>query len=166
MKNTRIFIKELIPYLLIVIIVLILKCYVFSTILVNGTSMENTLHDNDFMIINKIGIKINPIKRFDIVVIERPDDKLIKRIIGLPGETVEYKNNKLYINGKEVTDNYGKNETSDFGPIKLEDNQYYVLGDNRTVSIDSRYIGPINKNKILGKANLILYPFNRFGIKK
>ena len=165
MDKSKKVIKELIPYVVIIIVVLLVKQYVFSTISVDGNSMETTLYNNDFMILDKISVKFNKINRFDIVVIKQPKERLIKRVIGLPGEVIEYKDNRLYINGKEIKDNYGSNKTDDFGPIKLNDNQYYVLGDNRKISADSRYFGPFSKDQILGKANLVLFPFNRFGFK-
>ena len=93
------------------------------------------------------------------------NEKLIKRVIGLPGETVEYKDGKLYIDGKVMKDEYSKSTTNDFDKVTLGKDEYFVLGDNRAVSIDSRRLGPINKKDILGKARLVIFPFNRFGIK-
>lgn len=163
MKKTKKVIKELIPYIIIIIVVSLVKKFIFTPVIVNGPSMMNTLHDKDIMILDKIGVKLNGIDRFDIVVIQTESSKIIKRIIGLPGETVEYKNNKLYINGKELNDPYGSEVTYDFEKVKIPENSYYVLGDNRTNSIDSRILGVISKNDILGHATFIIYPFNRFG---
>ena len=158
------FIKEYLPYLLIIILVILFKRYVMSPVKVNGTSMMNTLHHGDIMILNNSAYYFNDIKRFDIVVIKEDNEYIIKRVIGLPGEKVEYKNNKLYINNKLIKDNYGKATTDDF-KYKVEKNSYFVLGDNRTNSMDSRVFGSFKKKDILGKTNLIIFPFNRFGTK-
>ena len=156
---------ELIPYVAIIIIVLLIKQFLFTTVIVHGASMENTLHDRDIMFLDKIGTKLFGINRFDIVVVDTDNNKIIKRVIGLPGETVEYRNNKLYINGKELEDNHSSKYTSDFGPITLDNNSYYVLGDNRTNSVDSRMIGSISKSEIIGHARFIIFPLTRFGVR-
>lgn len=159
------FLKEYLPYIIIIILVLLIKRFVVSPIKVNGDSMYSTLKDKDIMILNIIGYRFDNIKRFDIVVVDGEDEYLIKRIIGLPGEKIEYKNNKLYVNGKLVKDNYGKKVTKDF-KTKVPKGSYFVMGDNRTNSLDSRYFGAFKKNKILGKTNFTIFPFNRFGKKK
>ena len=164
MKDIKGIILGLLPYIVILVVVLLIKQFIFTNVVVHGSSMENTLHDKDIMIMDKIGIKIRGIKRFDIVVVKNDGSRLIKRVIGLPGETIEYKDNQLYVNGKKVKDNHGGDKlTSDIKPITLGKNEYYVLGDNRTNSVDSRIIGPIEKNKIIGHARFIIFPFNRFG---
>lgn len=163
MDNIKKIGKEIIPYLVIIILVLLIKAFIFTPVIVNGPSMMTNLHDKDIMILDKIGMKINGINRFDIVVIQTSQSKIIKRVIGLPGEIIEYKDNKLYINDKEVEDPYPSQITSDIERQLIPENTYYVLGDNRTDSVDSRILGPIDKNKILGHATFIIYPFNRFG---
>ena len=155
--------KELLPYIIIIIVVIIIRTFIFTPVVVNGPSMMNTLHNGDVMILDKIGMKIGGIKRFDIVVIQTGKTKIIKRVIGMPGETISYHDNKLYINGKEVSDNHSNEITYDFEEVKIPDGEYYVLGDNRTDSVDSRILGTIPKNEILGHATFIIYPFNRFG---
>lgn len=155
--------KELLPYIIIIIVAIIIRTFIFTPVVVNGPSMMNTLHNGDVMILDKIGMKLGGIKRFDIVVIQTGKTKIIKRVIGLSGETISYKNNKLYINGKEVSDNHSNEITYDFEEVKIPDGEYYVLGDNRTDSVDSRILGTIPKNEILGHATFIIYPFNRFG---
>ena len=157
--------KEYLPYVVILVLVLIIKYNVVAPIRVNGRSMNNTLKDGDIMILNIIGYKTSNLKRFDIVVVDNGKDYLIKRVIGLPGEEVEYIDNKLYINGKLVKDKYGNGNTSNF-KVKVKNNSYFVLGDNREDSLDSRYYGFFNKKKILGKTNFTVFPFNRFGNKK
>ena len=159
------FIKELIPYVLIIIAVLLFKKYLYAPIKVNGESMMNTLHDKDIMILDIIDYKIHGLKRFDIVVVDEGSELIIKRVIGLPGELVEYKNNKLYINGKKVNDKYASEKTEDFS-VLVPKNEYFVLGDNRTNSLDSRVFGTFSKDKILGKTSMTLFPFNRWGNKE
>ena len=163
--------KEIYIYILIIVLVLLFRKFVATPVKVNGDSMINTLKDKDIMILDKISYRFKKIKRFDIVVIKEKDEYLIKRIIGLPGETIEYKNNKLYIDNKYIKENFSHKKTSDFF-IKTEDDNtipkdsYFVLGDNRENSTDSRIIGFIKKENILGKTSLTIFPFNRFGIKK
>lgn len=124
--------------------------------------MHPTLQDKEFMILNKISLK-QGINRFDIVVVQENNKYIIKRVIGLPGESVMYKDNKLYINGKVIEDNYSKTTTNDFDNVVLGENEYFVMGDNRAVSSDSRIIGPVNIKNIKGKTNLIIFPFNKIG---
>ena len=159
------FVKEYLPYILVIILVILIKRFVVSPIKVNGSSMMNTLHDGDIMILNSAAYYFDDIKRFDIVVINEGDEFIIKRVIGLPGETVEYKENQLYINGKLIKCNYSDEPTEEF-KYKVEKDSYYVLGDNRTNSMDSRVFGTFKKNKIIGKTSLTIFPFNRFGQKK
>lgn len=158
--------KELIPYAVIIITVVLIRTFLVTPIKVNGTSMMNTLSHGDTMILNKIGMKINEIKRFQIVVIKTDDSYLIKRVIGLPGESIEYKEGKLYINDKVINDPYYKNNTLDFEKMKISEDNYFVMGDNRGNSIDSRIIGTISKNDILGTTKVIIFPIRNIGIAK
>lgn len=165
------FIKEISVYVIIILIIILLKMYVISPIRVNGTSMDPTLENGDIMILNKIGYRITKIKRFDIVVIKYKDELLIKRVIGLPGEKIKYENNTLYVNGKKLDEKFEKSYTYNFslkeiGSTTVPDDSYFVLGDNREVSKDSRSIGFIDREDIVGKSSLTLFPFNRLGIKK
>ena len=165
------FIKEISVYVIIILIIILLKIYVISPIRVNGTSMDPTLENGDIMILNKIGYRITKIKRFDIVVIKYKDELLIKRVIGLPGEKIKYVNNTLYVNGKKLDEEFDKTYTYNFslkeiGSTTVPDDSYFVLGDNREVSKDSRSIGFIDREDIVGKSSLTLFPFNRFGTKK
>lgn len=164
--NINNILRHIVSYVLVIGIALLIKFFVFSPIKVNGTSMEPNLKDGDIMIMNEIGYYLNGVNRFDIVVVNTNDEKIIKRIIGLPGEKVEYKDNKLYINDKEIVENFKHGETNDFSLLELgietiPQNHYFVVGDNRGNSKDSRSIGVINKDRIVGKANLIIFPFDR-----
>lgn len=134
--------------------------------------MLPNLKDKEMLILSKISYRLSSIKRFDVVVLDESkidsDDKLIiKRVIGLPGDYIEYKDDVLYINGKEVKENYERDVTEDFklenicACSKIPENKYLVLGDNRGISKDSRYIGLIDKKYIKGKAVFRLFPLNK-----
>ena len=130
--------------------------------------MVPTLLDGDIMILDKIGYRINGLKRFDIVVIKYNNEKIIKRVIGLPGDYIEYKDNILYVNGKEIKEEYKRDITNNFslkdlGYEKIPENKYLVLGDNRSISKDSRIIGFIDKEDIEGYTGIIVFPFKRIG---
>lgn len=130
--------------------------------------MVPTLLDGDIMILDKIGYRINGLKRFDIVVIKYNNEKIIKRVIGLPGDYIEYKDNILYVNGKEIKEEYKRDITNNFslkdlGYEKIPENKYLVLGDNRSISKDSRIIGLIDKENIEGYTGIIVFPFKRIG---
>lgn len=156
-------VREALPYVVIIVVILLVKAYIFTPVIVNGPSMMNTLHNKDVMILDKIGMRLKEIDRFDIVVIKTNHNKIIKRVIGLPGEIIEYKDNQLYINGSKVEEPYGTGITYDFEEVQIPEDSYYVLGDNRQDSVDSRVLGTIPKQDILGHATFIIYPFNRFG---
>ena len=158
------FINDLIPYIIIVIVVVLFRTFIMTPAVVDGLSMYDTLNDHDIVIINKIVMKTNNRNRFDIVVLKNntDGDKIIKRVIGLPGEKIEYKDNKLYINGKEIEDNFKTNETTDF-TAETKENEYFVLGDNRELSKDSRYLGNFKKENIIGKVDFRFYPFDKLG---
>ena len=165
MEKFKKILLEICSYGLIIFIVLFIKFYVVSPIRVNGSSMYNPLPDGDIMILNEFLYRFKEIARFDIVVVEEEGELLIKRVIGMPGEVIECKNNIIYINEKRLKDKYAYSETSDFSKIELGNDEYFVLGDNRSVSIDSRKYGAYKSKNIKGKANFIIYPFSRFGSK-
>ena len=166
-------IKNILSYVLVIVIALLIKNYIFTPIRVNGSSMEPTLKDGDIMILNEIGYHLNGVKRFDIVVVKKSDnndddERIIKRVIGLPGETVAFKDNKLFINGEVVEENFSHDVTHNFDLSEIDetiipDDYYFVVGDNRGNSKDSRIIGLINKSEIKGKTSLIIFPFNKIG---
>ena len=159
--------KGILSYVIIIVVVLLIKEFIITPIRVNGDSMNETLMNNDIMLLDKISYRFTDIKRFDIVVIKKDKEYIIKRIIGLPGETVEFKDNKLYINGEYVKEDFKHGNTKDFKlEEKIPDNYYFVVGDNREVSYDSRIIGPIKRKNILGKSSLVIFPLNRIGNKK
>ena len=158
------YIKEFLPYFMIILVVVLIKTFVVSPIRVNGASMDPTLNDKDIMLLDEISYRFSDIERFDIVVVKEEDEYLIKRVIGLPGETVEYKNDKLYIDGKYVKEDFKHKETFDFSTTLGKD-EYFIMGDNRTNSTDSRVFGPISRDKIMGKTSLTILPISSFGNK-
>lgn len=152
-------IKDLLPYIAILGIVILIRTFLVTPIKVNGSSMYDTLEGKEIMLL----WKQSKIERFDIVVAKTIDDTLIKRVYALPNETIECKNGKIFINDKEIQDEYAFGETEDFEKITLKEEEYFLMGDNRLVSLDSRKIGPIKKEKIEGTTNFILFPFTKFG---
>ena len=143
---------------------------------VEGASMENTLHNGDNLIVDKLSYRFHDPERFDIIVFPfqfQDNTYYIKRIIGLPGETVQIMDDgSIYINGEKLEENYGmeviKPETIGRAaePIELGDDEYFVMGDNRNNSSDSRtdMVGNIKRENIIGKAWLRIWPFSDFGI--
>ena len=157
-------VKELIPYVIIVVVVFFIRTFIITPVRVYGSSMENTLKNNDILLLKKFDKKYD---RYDIVVINHTNEnykteRIIKRVIALPGETIYVKNGKIYVNDKEISENYTKTITFDFDKVKLSDDEYFVMGDNRMNSEDSRSIGPVKKERILGTVNFRLYPFSKF----
>lgn len=157
-------IKSWIPYVLILVGVILIKMFVVTTIFVHGPSMYPTLHDKDIMIMDELFYKIGGLNRYDIVVVKNKDSKIIKRVIALPGETIKYEGNMMYINGNLTVDEYRNSKIEDF-EVTLGSDEYFVMGDNRSVSLDSRSIGPVKSKNILGRAGFTIYPFNRIGLK-
>lgn len=142
---------------------------------VSGESMENTLDDGDQLIVDKLTYRFHDPERFDIIVFPfryKDNTYYIKRIIGLPGETVQIVDGEIYINGELLEESYGREVMQDAGlaaePITLGDDEYFVLGDNRNYSSDSRdpSVALIHRKEIIGRAWLRIWPLNSFGILK
>lgn len=166
-KKTLIdFVKTLIISFLFVLFV---TNFIFFPVKIDGHSMDSTLNDNDYGIAFIFNKWVNNFKRFDIVTIklDNVDSYYVKRLIGLPNDHIRCINNVLYINDVKQEEKYLDDHqiTGDF-EITLSDDEYYVLGDNRTNSLDSRYFGPVKKKNIKSSGIVIIYPFNHLGIKK
>lgn len=171
-KNTSL-IKWVIDILIIVVVVFVITRYVGERTSIIGKSMEPSLHEKDQVVINKVSYKFKDPERFDVIIFTHEDQHLVKRIIGLPGETVQIKDGKIYINGEELEEDYGREPSIlDYGvaiePIYLMPDEYFVLGDNRNGSNDSRnsVIGNIERENIVGKAWLRIWPFDNIGFIK
>lgn len=173
--------KEIMSWIFYIAFVVILTYLIIHFVgqrtVVDGRSMENTLHDGDNLIVEKLSYRFGAPKRFDIIVFPpkgAPKDHYIKRIIGLPGETVQIdEEGNIYIDGEILEENYGKETIQNPGaaaePITLGDDEYFVLGDNRNNSRDSRdadHVGLIKRKDITGRAWVRIWPLSGFGVLK
>lgn len=161
---------------IVVVLAIMVMIYLFimSPQEINGASMEPNFHNGEYILTNKVVYKMKEPTRGDVVIFKSPRNKevdYIKRIIGLPGDTVGLKNNKLYVNGQPVEEPYLAPDVTIFGGSYLQEGQeitvpeglYFVAGDNRPHSSDSREFGPISKDDIIGQAFLRYWPFSLFG---
>ncbi|WP_108669717.1 signal peptidase I [Peribacillus acanthi] len=152
----------------------VIRYFLFAPIVVDGLSMMPTLHHQDRMIVNKIGYTVGEPDRFDIIVFHAPENKdYIKRVIGLPGDKIEYKEDTLFVNGKPYEEPYldeYKKQVID-GPLTepftlkeitgeetVPEGHLFVMGDNRRFSRDSRHIGVISMDKVLGNTSVVYWP--------
>ena len=166
------FIMDLIKLLVVVVVILFLMIYIVSVTQVVGNSMYSTLKDGDVLILNKFKYRFFDIKRGDIISLENDDTKyLIKRVIGLPGDSISIKDNTLYINGEVYIENYLEEglvyddfELTSLGYDVIPDDMYFVLGDNRADSVDSREIGLISKDDVIGKISFRIWPLNKLAV--
>lgn len=177
MYNTKIksVVKSIIEMIVIIAFVFVFLTYVIIPIRIQGKSMENTLYDENIVFINGLGAINGNVDRFDVVVLncEALNEKIIKRVIGLPGDHIVYKDDKLYINDELVEQDfldeefveYSKKQysvscfTNDF-EIDVNENEIFVLGDNRLKSTDSRDLGCFSFDDIIGKEGIVIYPFS------
>lgn len=161
-------------FLIAIVLAVVIKLFIFSPYTVYGDSMKPTLHNGERMLVNKAPARMLGLQRGDIVILRLKNDSryYVKRLIGLPGEIIEMKNDRLFINGKPVKEPYvsrfkreaeekGMLFTGDFGPIQIPGDKYYVLGDNRLKSMDSRNgLGLAEKSEIVGKSEYTIYPLD------
>ncbi|MBQ8591513.1 MAG: signal peptidase I [Lachnospiraceae bacterium] len=177
MKNAIKEIFSMSVYLLVILgLTYLVITYVGQRTEVSGASMENTLYDNDQLIVDKISYRFKDPQRFDIIVFPfqyQEDVFYIKRIIGMPGETVQIdESGVVWINGEILEESYGKEVIKSAGraatEITLGDDEYFVLGDNRNNSSDSRdpSVGNIKRDQIIGRAWVRILPINKAGILK
>ena len=164
-------IKELIPYIVIIVVVVLFRTFIATPVVVSGSSMDPTLKNGEILILNKLATNYN---RYDIVVLDAiingKKERIVKRIIALPGENIKYQNHNLYINGKKMRDDF-KSDTDDFSLEELEgieeipEGYYFVMGDNRDNSLDSRdsRVGLVKKEDIIGRPVIRIWPLNKIG---
>ena len=176
-EKSRGIVGEILSFLLYVAVVVgitfLIIHYVGQRTYVSGSSMENTLSDGDNLIVDKITYRFSDPKRYDIIVFPYQYEEntyFIKRIIGLPGETVQIVDGTIYINGEVLDESYGREVMKNSGmaadPITLGEDEYFVLGDNRNDSTDSRdpSVGKIKRNQIIGRAWVRIWPLSKIGI--
>lgn len=149
-----------------VVLAVIIRFFLFQPFYIPSGSMKPTLTEGDRIIVNKITYRFSKPQRGDIMVFKypiNPKRDFIKRIIGLPGETILIKDSALYINENFIEQPFLPKglKYPDFGPIKIAENQYFMMGDNRNNSEDSRFWGTLPKQNIIGKAMFIYWPVNR-----
>lgn len=167
--STRYWLRDLVLSLLLALTFVI---FLYQPVQVEGTSMAPQLANHERIFINKFVYRFEPIRRGDIVVFHYPLDpakSYIKRVIGLPGETVQIRDGVVYINGKALKESYvppGYLDRDNSPALTLGRGQYYVLGDHRDASNDSREWGPVPRKDIFGKAVFVYWPFSRFGALK
>ena len=172
-KEVVLFFRDLAIHLAIVLIVV---NFILRPIQVRGSSMYPTLSNGNMGVSNLLGYSMDGIRRFDIVIIyvEDKNEYLVKRCVGLPGETIAYKDEVLYVNGEavdepffdeEYVNSYSNGFTDDVDEITLGADEYFCVGDNRPHSTDSRYYGPFRKDQIVSKGVFIFFPFSSFGVQ-
>lgn len=164
-----------------VVIALLIRYFIFDNYVVKGESMMPTLQDGNRLIVSKIGYSVGTPHRFDIVVFHATKtDDYVKRIIGLPGDTISYQNDQLYVNGKPVQEPYldkykaqlpkGELLTPDFnlkektGLLRVPKGKIWVMGDNRQNSEDSRFFGFVDEKQIIGQVDVRYWPLQEFSI--
>lgn len=168
------FLFDLIFYgVLIFVCIYIIPNFVMQRTIVDGSSMEETLSNGDHLYVEKLSYHFDMLKRFDIIVFypfgREKEEYYVKRIIGLPGETIQIKDGLIYLNGELLEEHYGNEKIEYAGraaePIHLGDEEYFVMGDNRNISKDSRYeaVGNVLKKNIGGRAFLRVSPLSKFG---
>ena len=175
-KNLKV-LKEIFGWILYILVVIcvtyLIVTYVGQRTKVSGPSMEETLHDGDNLIVDKISYRFREPERFDIIVFPyqyAEDTFYIKRIIGMPGETVQIIDGEVYIDGEVLGENYGAEVMVNAGiaadPIELGEDEYFVLGDNRNHSSDSRdpNVGVLTREELIGRAWVRIFPFDKAGV--
>ena len=177
MEKPKGIVKELLGWIVYIAIIIgvtwLIITFVGQRTRVSGHSMEATLHDGDNLIVDKLSYHFREPKRFEIIVFpyrHKENTYYIKRIIGLPGETVQVKDGYVYINGEKLDENYGLEVMEDAGiaaePIELGEDEYFVLGDNRNHSADSRdpSVGILHRDELIGRAWVRIWPLDSIGV--
>jgi len=158
--------RDLVIALSLAVVIII---FFYQPVKVEGTSMTPLISDQERIFINKFVYRFEPIERGDVVVFWYPLDRsksFIKRVVGLPGDTVEIREGQVYVNGKLLPEPYVPPESADFGAMsatQIPKSEYFVMGDHRTSSNDSRIFGPVPRKFIYGKAVFAYWPVDHFG---
>lgn len=152
-----------------VVLAILIKLFLFQNFAIPSGSMEPTLYSGDYIGVNKIIYKLSEPKRGDVIVFKYPIDpkrEFVKRLIGLPGETIQIRDNRVFIDNKIIEQPFlpvGLNYPN-YGPFKIPSGKYFMMGDNRPHSNDSRSWGTVPQNNIIGKAIFIYWPVKRMQV--
>jgi signal peptidase I len=162
-RNFFVFFDYIRTALIIIVLLLLIYYLVVQVFVVKGASMDPNFADGEFILVNRISYYFSEPKRGDSIVFIFPgtrSDKYIKRIVGLPGERIQIKNNEVKINSQKLIEDYIPQDFKTYGEIDylIKDNEYYVLGDNRELSNDSRIWGPLSREQIIGRAQMRITP--------
>ncbi len=156
---------ELVKTVVVVLaVVLAIRAFVVEAYVIQGKSMEPSFHDSERLLISKFAPRFEDLKRGDIVIFHHPYEpgkRLIKRVIGLPGETIRLDDGRVFVNGDRLDEPYLEGRFQDgynMRSVELDAEHYFLLGDNRGTSNDSRNMGPISRDAIVGKALVLFYP--------
>ncbi|HHY41041.1 MAG TPA: signal peptidase I [Syntrophaceticus sp.] len=153
---------------LAIILATVIRVWLLEPFYIPSPSMEPTLFPGDRIIVNKIGYKFREPERGDVIVFHYPLDPerdFVKRVIAFEGETIEIRNNYVYIDGQRLEEPYIQDVViGDIAPLRVPKGHYFVMGDNRNNSEDSREWGPLDKDLVIGKAIFVYWPFSRFGV--
>ncbi len=166
-KKVGLFIFEIVKVVLISLaIILPIRYFLVQPFYVEGASMEPNFYDKEYLIIDEISYRFENPQRGEVIILKNPNDRhfyFIKRVVGLPGEKIAVLNGRVFINDKQLEESYIKNFShDDYGPTTLADDEYFVMGDNRNNSSDSRYFGPLNRKDVIGRVWVRGWPLNRF----
>ncbi|MUK90244.1 signal peptidase I [Ornithinibacillus sp. L9] len=164
-KEKNEWIEWLKAIIIAIILAVIIRNFLFATSIVEGDSMDPTLENGERVVFNKFVYLVGEPARGDIVIIQRPQKNYVKRVIGLPGEIIEIRDHKLYINNEQYEQNFltedAINHTGNFGPIEIPKDSYFVMGDHRAISKDSRNgLGFITEEEIIGRSELVIFPLS------
>ncbi|WP_042224587.1 signal peptidase I [Oceanobacillus manasiensis] len=179
MKKRRL--RKLLPVILIVAVLIIgLRSLLFASYVVDGESMQPTLHDGNLLMVNKVIYDLTQAERFDVIVFHaNEEDDYVKRVVGLPGDKISYRDDKLHVNDEYVEEPFlepyvrasdSKPYTADFtleektGEKEVPEGKLFVLGDNRQDSLDSRSFGFISQDQLVGKVDIKYWPLNKTSI--
>jgi len=142
----------------------LIQFFVLEPLRVDGQSMSRTLMNNEFILVSKADYWSMEPQRLDVVICRYPgrEDTYVKRVVGIPGDTVEVRKEVVLVNGAALAEDYITYPADYlFGPLTLKEDEYFVLGDNRIHSTDSHVIGPIRRDAILGRVRLVIYPLDK-----
>lgn len=151
------------------VLIILFRVYVIEPHSVTGSSMDETFHTKDYVLVDKISYEFSKPKRGDVIVfnppvVDRTEDRFIKRIIGVPGDAVIVTDSETYVNGEKLAEEFVTHKSNRYASSTLKENEYFVMGDNRAVSYDSRSWGVLQKDAIQGRVIMRLFPFNQIDI--